>query len=61
MLNEPMVFEDIDLANALHKAKVWLDTYAYGSYIPTHCLVSQEKFYETPVIWKVEIFYRMDN
>jgi hypothetical protein len=60
MLNEPMIFEDIDLANALHKAKVWLDTYAYDSYIPTHCLVTKEEL-DSMDVWKVEIFYRMDE
>jgi 5'(3')-deoxyribonucleotidase len=60
MLNEPMIFEDIDLANALHKAKAWLVS-TYDIYIPTYCLVSQEKFYETPVMWKVEIFYREEE
>jgi hypothetical protein len=54
MLNEPMVFTDIDLGNVLRKAALWMDKYYYTA---VSCLVMKEELGGMD-FWKVEIFYR---
>ena len=52
-----MIFEDIDLANALRKASIWLDMYYYTA---ESCLVTKEELGGMD-FWKVEIFYRIED